>query len=126
MATSNEKRKHTRHDIPLIEMLVDIPELSDVPLVPEDVSTGGFKVVMPKEPDKGVEYEVTIHVADMAHERFKAEVTWAQESETAWGTWSVSMKLIMSEEDRERFAGELKKLSELHEEEEFEEEFIED
>ncbi|MEE9275223.1 MAG: PilZ domain-containing protein [bacterium] len=126
MKSSNEKRKHPRHDIPLVEMLVDIPELSDVPLVPEDVSTGGFKVVTSREPAQGAEYEVTIHVADMAHERFKAEVTWARESESAWGTWSVSMKLIMSEEDRERFSGELNKLSELQAPEEFEEEFLEE
>lgn len=98
--------------MPLVEMLVEAPALSEAPLVPEDVSVGGFKVVAGRRLEPGSEQEITIRISDVTFEGCRVRVKGCRESGVNTGSWAISVELMLSEEERERFALALEDLSE--------------
>ncbi len=109
--STTENRKNPRYPIPLVEMIVVIPALSDTPLVPEDVSAGGFRVVVAREPEPGVEYDLTLWVGDAAFEGFKASAIRVREAEGEPGRWDAGLGLIVPDTERARFAAALESLT---------------
>jgi len=97
--------------MPLVEMLVEAPALSDVPLVPEDVSVGGFKVVAGRRVEPGTVHEITVRISDAAFEGCRVRVKGCRETGVNTGVWAISVELMLSEEARERFALALENLS---------------
>ena len=80
MSSSKEGRKFVRHTIPV---MIEAPTLSEVPLVPEDVRTGGFGVVITKKLEPGNLVPCDIQVLDGMFKGCEAEVMWVRENGTA-------------------------------------------
>ncbi len=107
MSSSKEGRKFVRHTIPV---MIEAPTLSEVPLVPEDVSTGGFGVVITKKLEPGNLVPCDIQVLDGMFKGCEAEIMWARENGTSPPTWTVGLTVRMSGEERARFEQNLQKL----------------
>ena len=71
---------------------------SDLPLVPEDVSAGGFKVLVTSEPHLNKEIECSIQVSDKVFDNCAATIVWAHENGD--GTWYTGINIDSLTEDR--------------------------
>ncbi len=54
---ADEKHKDARHYLPVVILA---PTLSEMPLVPEDISEGGFRVLMNEEPPDVEKFDCSI------------------------------------------------------------------
>ena len=82
------------------------PTLSRSPLIVEDVSGSGLKVVVSTKPEKGSRHEVCLQVSDVITDRCQAEVAWVEENATDPFTWTIGIALDLSDDEKKRF-GEL-------------------
>lgn len=98
MKTVQDQRKYTRFTVPVI---VQVPELSDLPLVPEDVSAGGFKVVVTKEPPSRESFECSIQISESVFDKCMAHVAWIQKNEGIPESWDVGLTIKTLIEDRD-------------------------
>lgn len=80
----SEKRQFPRFRIPVV---IDVPELSEMPLVPEELSAGGFQVVLSKKPEIGASVSCFIQIADEVFENCSGQVVWFQESGSDSPAW---------------------------------------
>ncbi len=101
--TGRQDRAHSR-----VRMSATIvaPTLSRSPLIVEDVSGSGLKVVVSTKPEKGSRYELCLQVSDVITDRCQAEVAWVEENATDPLTWTIGIALDLSDEEKKRF-GEL-------------------
>ncbi len=98
MKTAQDQRKYERFTIPVV---IQAPELSDLPLVPEDVSAGGFKVVVTQEPPKKDSIECSIQVSDDVFDNCNAHIAWVRKIEGTPETWEVGLTIKTLIEDRD-------------------------
>ena len=84
MEFPHEKRRNLRFEIPV---KIDAPTLADGYFMAEDVSAGGFKLIVPKEPDPETEYELSFQVGNIVFERYKALVAWSQKNHDEPPSW---------------------------------------
>ena len=98
MKTAQDQRRYARFTIPVI---VQAPELSDLPLVPEDVSAGGFKVMVTKEPPQRNSIECSIQVSEDVFDNCTAHVEWVRKNEDAPEIWEVGLTIKTLIEDRD-------------------------
>ena len=85
-------RRYPRHEIPAV---IEAPSISAFPLVPENISVGGFGLVLPAEPDLEMGYGCTIRVADKVFKECRARVVRLQVLETAPSSWHVGFTLAL-------------------------------
>ena len=104
---SFENRNACRQDISVI---VEAPTLSNSPLIAEDVSSGGFKVVVSERPLDNSIHDLNIQVSDQIIEGCKAGVAWVKKSEEQSQTWSLGLSLHMNETEQEQFSEALEEL----------------
>ncbi len=105
----SEKRQFPRFQIPIV---VDVPELSEIPLVPEELSAGGFQVVVSKKPEIGASVSCFIQIADEVFENCSGQVVWSQESGLDSTAWVAGLEVNMTEGDPDgRLASILEDLS---------------
>ena len=76
MASSQENRRHPRHPVGL---KLEIPQLTEDSLSPENVSMGGMKVVVALKPSVGDHLLCTIVLKGIRYENCSAKVVWVQE-----------------------------------------------
>ena len=93
---SEEKRAFSRYFLPVV---IQIPDLSDLPLVPEDVSAGGFKVLVTNAPHRGDQVECSIQIANEVFDNCRATVVWDQDNGD--GTWYAGISIGSLTEDRD-------------------------
>ncbi len=105
MNSGQEKRRYPRYSLPV---LIEAPELSDYPLVPEDISLGGFMVVVSSEPETEAAITCTIQVYEEVFENCKGRVAWIRENKEDPPTWAVGLEFNLPDEVREHFDGVLK------------------
>lgn len=98
METTKNQRKYERFTIPVV---IQAPELSDLPLVPEDVSAGGFKVVVTNEPPQGNFIECSIQISNDVFDNCKAYIAWVHKNEGTPETWDVGLTIKTLIEDRD-------------------------
>ena len=98
MKTAQDQRKYARFTVPVI---IQAPELSDLPLVPEDVSAGGFKVVVTKEPPRQDTIECSIQISEDVFNNCKAHVAWVRKIEGTPESWEVGLNIKTLIEDRD-------------------------
>ncbi len=79
-----KKRQSPRFRVPVV---IDVPELSEIPLVPEELSAGGFRIVVSKKPEIGASVSCFIQIADEVFENCPGRVVWAQESDLQSPAW---------------------------------------
>ncbi len=106
-AREAELRRYPRYAIPGI---VDVPDLSPIPLVLENISAGGLQVTVTKKPELEDEYPISLKVGDLAFEFDTATVVWSEKDSSRDDAWKVGLKIQMAEEERkklmEKLAGE--------------------
>ena len=105
----NEKRRfqrfqNYRKDDEPPSFLIDVSDISDSPLGPEDFSTGGFRVVLDHRPELGAHVPCAIKLEGVSLNDYKLKVAWVTESPGNPGKWDVGLDLEMSEEGRDEFA----------------------
>ena len=106
MPTEDERREYPRFTIPVI---IDAQGISDISLVPEDVSAGGFRVVVSKKPVIGESIPCTIQVLG---ENFQdCRGIWSTEISGAPGTWSIGFRVDSAGEETDLLNAKLKELS---------------
>ncbi len=98
MKTAQDQRKYARFTVPVV---IQAPELSDLPLVPEDVSAGGFKVVVTKEPPKKDSIECSIQISEDVFDNCTAHVAWVQKKDGPPEIWEVGLTIKTLIEDRD-------------------------
>ena len=107
MAEEKTNRSFERFTLPVI---IEVPALSDVPLVPEDVSTGGFSFVVDSRPEENDDFDCTVMILDQTFEDCRALVKWIKNNLTEPGTWTIGLAFQMSGREREHFEALLEKL----------------
>lgn len=91
---------------------VECPALWDAPFPTEDVSPGGFKAVLPFEPEEGVAYEVKIRLGEAAFGPCSGLVAWKhREDGQGFPQWAFGVLVMMEDEDREAMAHALEELT---------------
>ncbi|MEE9239587.1 MAG: cyclic nucleotide-binding domain-containing protein [bacterium] len=103
---SGEMRLHPRVAIPGV---VEAPDLSDTPLVLDNISAGGLLITVPKKPDPENEYPISLKFGGLTFQWDKATVIWSKLSDSINNTWKVALKLEMTEEERKKLTETLKK-----------------
>jgi hypothetical protein len=91
-----ENRIFTRYFLPVV---IQIPGLSDLPLVPEDVSAGGFKVLVTSEPHRGDQVECSIQIANEVFENCEGTVVW--DHDNGDGTWYAGLHIESMDGERD-------------------------
>jgi hypothetical protein len=107
MEPDQENRRFKRYFLPVV---IQVPDLSDLPLVPEDVSAGGFKVLVTSEPHLDKEIECSIQISDEVFDNCAATIVWAHENGD--GTWYAGINIDSLTEDRNFFDMTLNKANE--------------
>ncbi len=98
MKTAQDQRKYKRFTIPVV---IQAPDLSELPLVPEDVSAGGFKVVVTEEPPKKDLIECSIQISNDVFDNCQAHVAWVYKNEGTPESWDVGLTIKTLIEDRD-------------------------
>lgn len=98
MKTAQDQRRYARFTIPVV---IQAPELSDLPLVPEDVSAGGFKVVVTQEPPQKDSIECSIQISEDVFDNCIAHVAWVHKNEGTPESWEVGLTIKTLIEDRD-------------------------
>ncbi len=110
MEFAHERRRNFRFEI---SVRIEAPPLAEGYFMAEDVSAGGFKLIVPKEPDPETKYELSFQVGDMVFERYEALVVWSQKNHDEPPSWSVGFLVKMSESERERLAETIKNIAKV-------------
>lgn len=100
MTESRENRGFDRFTLPVI---VEAPSLSDVALVPEDVSVGGFSFVVGDRPEPKSIVDCTVMILDHTFENSRGEVRWVRDNAADPGTWLIGLAIQMSGQERQLF-----------------------
>ena len=100
----SDKRSHIRHKIPLSTVL---PKISEKPLEVEDISAGGFKVVVSKKTEKDSVIEGTLHRSGNFIGRFFGRVVWYSENDQQPPSWTIGVSMDVHGGDDSRLAEEI-------------------
>ncbi len=106
-AGSRNNRRAPRHQVPVVILA---SSLSRSPLMLEDVSETGFRVMVFRKPQSGTEHVLAIQAADSIIGRCRGKVAWLRENATQPVTWSVGLDLQMPEAKRKDFVAALEKV----------------
>jgi len=104
-----ENRSSPRYVLPVV---AHIPGFSALPLIPEDVSSGGFKVLVTIEPRLGDQAECSIQIANEMFDNCQATV--ARVHDNGDGTWDIGVSIESLTEDREYLKIALEKIIKEH------------
>lgn len=107
MTGENTKRNFTRFTLPVI---IEAPAISDDPLVPENISAGGFSFIVDARPEENEEFDCTVMILDHEFENAPALVKWVKKNPSAPETWMIGLAFQMSGQEREHFEALLTKL----------------
>ena len=108
MSVQSDKRAFARFRIPVV---VDAPGLSDFPLVPEDVSASGFKVVVGHPPEVGRSSACSIQIAEEMFGDCEGTVVWVRKSPAKIPSWEVGIAVKTKDAEKGRLASLLQELS---------------
>ncbi len=105
MNVASDKRHHIRYRIPVSTVL---PGLSGGPTDVEDISAGGFKVVVPKKPKEGSVIEGTLHRSGTLIGRFFGRVVWLSENVNQPPSWTIGVSMDVHGGDDNRLSDEIR------------------
>ncbi len=94
MTKDDERRNHRRFEIPVA---IDAPDLSFHPIVPEDVSVGGFKMLVTRKPNLHSVVMCTLHITDDVFEKCEGHVVWIKNKETDPPSWEIGLNVKLNE-----------------------------
>ncbi len=105
-----DKRRFTRFEYPTERepsskaLLVSLPELSDDLLRPENFSTGGFKVNLPRCPRIGDKATCSIHLYDVTLSGLSSSVVHIIENRSDPPTWSIGVSIDIDDGERDHLS----------------------
>ena len=82
MGNIADKRQFQRFSIFSFPILIDAPSLSDFVLDPEDISLGGFRVVVSEEPKIENLIDCSVEMKGKEYQGCNARIAWISEIET--------------------------------------------
>ncbi|MEE9241061.1 MAG: PilZ domain-containing protein [bacterium] len=94
----------------ILPVLIEAPALSEVPLVPEDLSAGGFSVIVTEKPEPDGIVECNLQILGAVFEKCEAKIMRIQENDTDPVTWTIGLSILLSGEERERLVSMVKQL----------------
>ena len=97
--TCESQRKFERFSLPVA---LDIPGLSDFPLIPEDVSAGGVMVIVSQKPDTERLLDCSMQISGGVAFKCQARIVWERDNGTDPTSWSVGLTFELSEEEQEK------------------------
>lgn len=109
MSEVQEKRGDARHRIPVV---IGAPAVSGLPLVPEDVSAGGFCVLSSRKPGAGEIFTCSIQTGEEVFGSCLAEVVWVRARGGTPPLWRMGISVKSLGSDRARLAVRLQELTE--------------
>ncbi len=109
MNEKEERRRHSRYTIPVV---IDAPDISELPLVPEDVSVGGFQVIVPVKPAVGDVVHCNISVFDERFNDCYGRVAWTEINDQTPGSWVIGIRVDHTGSDIGRLNEKLKEVAE--------------
>ena len=109
MSGGEERRGHARHRVPVV---IDAPSVSGLPLVPDDVSAGGFCLVSARKPEVGETFICSIQTGEEVFGSCQAEVVWVRARGGTPPLWAVGISVKSLGSDRARLAVVLQELTE--------------
>ncbi|OGL59018.1 MAG: hypothetical protein A3J27_06960 [Candidatus Tectomicrobia bacterium RIFCSPLOWO2_12_FULL_69_37] len=108
MSEGKERRGGARHRIPVV---IDALSVSGFPLVPDDVSAGGFCLVTAREPGVGETFICSIQTGEELFGSCLAEVVWVRAKGGTPPLWSMGISVKSLGSDRARLATLLQELT---------------
>lgn len=107
MAAEEDKRRYVRYNIP-VPVMVRAPVLSDLRLIPEDLSASGFQVVVLSKPALEMEIDCAVYVYDHELKGMRAKPVWVAENDLNPSTWIVGLEFLLPDEARRNLEGRLR------------------
>jgi len=107
MTDGVDGRHFARFTLPV---LLEAPALSEVPLVPEDLSVGGLAVIVTENPEPDCIVECNLQILGAVFEKCEAKIMWSRENDPDPVTWTIGLSLPLSGEERERLELMMKQL----------------
>lgn len=104
MIDYSDKRRHVRYQIPMSTVL---PKISEVPLDVEDISRGGFRVVVTQKPEKDSQIEGSLLRSGKLIARFFGRVVWYSECTQQPSSWTIGISMDVHGGDESRLADEI-------------------
>ncbi len=104
MSHSENKRMHARYAIPAA---AHMSILSNEPLQVEDISAGGFKVTVPKDPSGDFQHRFSLHLPDLHLKDLLGKVAWSIEHPTNPPSWTIGVSMDIHGGDAARLNEEL-------------------
>ena len=109
MDENEERRRHSYYTIPVV---IDAPDISELPLIPEDVSVGGFRVVVQEKPEIGTVVHCNIQVHDERFHGCYGRVAWSGKNEQTQGSWIIGVRVDHTDSDIGRLNEKLREVAE--------------
>ena len=93
--------------------MIDAPGLSDISIVPEDVSAGGFRIIVTKEPALGDSVQCAIQIMDQNFPNCQGRVVWKSGKTDTLGSWAIGFSVDSADKKNDLLELKLKELLEL-------------
>ncbi len=104
MSHSENKRMHVRYAIPAT---AHMSILSNKPLQIEDISSGGFKVTVPRDPSGDYQHRFSLHLPDLHLKELLGKVAWSIENSMNPPSWTIGVSMDIHGGDADRLNEEL-------------------
>ena len=104
MSHSENSRMHTRYAIPAA---AHMSILSNEPLQVEDISVGGFKVTVHKDPSGDYHHRFSLHLPNLHLKELLGKVAWSIEHPTNPPSWTIGVSMDIHGGDAARLNEEL-------------------
>ena len=110
MVQSKEnKRKFDRFMLPVV---IEAPDISELPIIPEDVSAGGFRIMLVEKHQEGTRVDCSIQLSGESFDHCQAHIAWLQENTDPPGTWFAGIEIETLDGKQKEFESLLRKSNE--------------
>ncbi len=104
MSDSENKRTHVRY---AVAATAHMSILSNKPLQVEDISTGGFKVTVPRDPSGDFHHRFSLHLPNLHLKELLGKVAWSIENPANPPSWTIGVSMDVHGGDADRLNEEL-------------------
>lgn len=83
---------------------IKAPALSAEPIIPEDISTGGFRIKAGKAPAPGEDVSFSIRIGETEINGCTCQVAWTEENSGQVNGWTLGLSANLTEDQRDLLA----------------------
>lgn len=92
------------------QVVLEAPSLSPDPIIPDDVSAGGFRIIAHRKPAPDKLISCSIHIGATAIDGCICQVAWAEEQPGEPKTWMMGLLISLNSGQRKFFNACLKEI----------------